>query len=272
MTIIIEADRPSANYWSDLWRFRELLHVLAWRDLSVRYKQTVVGVAWAVIRPLLSVIVFSIVFGKLARLETGVSDPYPIIVFSGLLPWMFFATALTDASNSLLANSSLITKVYFPRAILPTSAIAVALADMLVSVCMLLGMMVWFQYVPSWRIVFLPFMIVFLFLAVVGPALWTSAQTVKFRDFRFVIPFLVQLGFYISPVGFQSSVVPKNWQLIYALNPVVGIIDGFRWCILSSDPPFPFLSLSISFLITAFTLWAGVNHFRRTENEFADVI
>lgn len=272
MSIIVEADQASAHYWSDLWRFRELFQVLAWRDLSVRYKQTVVGIAWAVIRPLLSVIVFTIVFGKLARLESNTTDPYPLIVFSGLLPWMFFATALTDASNSLVTNSNLVSKVYFPRMILPTAAISVALTDMLISLGMLAGIMCWFQYVPTWRIIFLPVMIVLLFFLALGPALWTSAQIVKYRDFRFVIPFAVQLGFYISPVGFQSSIVPEQWRWLYSLNPIVGLIDGFRWCILHDGNSLNWSSLLISVVATVVALLFGVRYFRRTEAEFADYI
>ncbi len=228
--IVLEAGRAEKNYWRDLWGYRDLFHVLAWRDVSVRYKQTVIGIGWALIRPLLIMLVFSFVFGKIANLTSDGNVPYPLLVLAGLLPWTFFSTALSDASNSLINNSNLISKVYFPRLIVPIASVSVALVDFFISLGMLGLMMIWYGHVPPLQVVLLPFFVVFAFLASLGPSLWVCSLNVKYRDFRYIIPFIVQFGLYVSPVGFSSSVIPENWRLLFSLNPAVGFIDGFRWC------------------------------------------
>ena len=270
--IIIEAGRPERDYWLDIWRYRELLRVLAWRDLAVRYKQTVIGVAWAVIRPFLTMVVFTIVFGRLAKLPSDGHAPYALMVFAGILPWTFFSAGLSDASNSLISNEGLITKVYFPRLIVPVATVTVALVDFLVSFCILLLLMLWYHFLPDWRILLLPVFVILAFFASIGPSLWITSLNVKYRDFRYVIPFLVQVGLYISPVGFSSNVVPHKWRLLYSLNPVVGVIDGFRWCILRGQSELYLPGLGMSIAIIAFFLWFGVRQFRQMEKSFADLI
>ena len=270
--IVIEAGRRERHYWLDLWRYRELFRVLAWRDLSVRYKQTVIGVLWALIRPVLTVLVFTIIFGRIAQLPTDGTAPYPLMVFAGMLPWTFFSSGLSDASNSVINSANLITKVYFPRLIVPTATVVVALVDFLISFCMLLLLMVWYQFMPDWRILVLPAFVLLAFCASVGPALWITALNVKYRDFRYIIPFIVQFGLYVSPVGFSSSVVPEQWRLLYSLNPMVGVIDGFRWCILGGQSELYAPGLAISIGVTAFFLWFGIHQFRRMEKSFADLI
>jgi lipopolysaccharide transport system permease protein len=270
--IILEAGRSEKNYWRDLWHYRELFQVLAWRDLSVRYKQTIIGVAWAVIRPFLTMVVFTIIFGKVAKLPADGTTPYGLMVFAGMLPWTFFATALAEASNSLVANSNLISKVYFPRLIVPTATIVVAFVDFLISFTLLAVMMVWYQFIPNWNILLLPVFVLLAFFASLGPSLWITALNVKYRDFRYIIPFLVQFGLYISPVGFSSSVIPEKWQLLYSLNPVVGVIDGFRWCLLGGQSRLNFQTLGMSLAITVFFLWLGIRKFRKMERSFADLI
>lgn len=270
--LIIEAGGNDVSYWRDLWRYRELFYVLAWRDVAVRYKQTVIGAAWALIRPLLTMIVFSVIFGRVAKLPSDGSAPYPLMVFAGMLPWAFFAAGINEASNSLVGNASLISKIYFPRLIIPIAAVVVAFVDFLVSFGILAGMMAWFYYLPSWRIGVLPFFIVFAFIASIGPALWITALNVKYRDFRYVVPFIVQLGLYISPVGFSSSVLPEQWRFVYALNPMVGVIDGFRWCILGEQSQIHLSALTESFAVAMFFLWFGLRYFRKTEKSFADLI
>lgn len=269
---IIEAGRSERHYWLDLWRYRELFRVLAWRDLSVRYKQTAIGVAWALIRPILTVLVFSVVFGRIAKLPTEGTAPYPLMVFAGILPWTFFSSGLSEASNSLINNSNLISKVYFPRLIVPTAAVVVAFVDFLISFCILLAMAAWYRFMPDWRILFLPAFTVLTFFASIGPSLWITSLNVKYRDFRYIIPFIVQFGVYVSPVGFSSSVVPQQWRLLYALNPIVGAIDGFRWCLLRGQTALDLPSVLESVAVTAFFLWFGIYQFRRMERSFADLI
>jgi lipopolysaccharide transport system permease protein len=270
--VIIEAGQSEAHYWLDLWRYRELFRVLAWRDLSVRYKQTVIGVLWALIRPFLTMVVFTVIFGRVAKLPTDGNAPYAVMVSAGILPWTFFSTGLSEASNSLISNEKLITKVYFPRMIVPVATIVVAFVDFLVSFCILLGLMTWYQFLPDWRIIALPVFVVLAFLSSVGPSLWITSLNVKYRDFRYVIPFIVQLGLYVSPVGFSSSVVPAQWRLIYSLNPIVGVIDGFRWCILRGQSELYPPNLIASVTVIAFFLWFGVRQFRKTEKSFADLL
>jgi homopolymeric O-antigen transport system permease protein len=270
--IIIEAGRRERHYWLDLWRYRELFRVLAWRDLSVRYKQTVIGVLWALIRPVLTVLVFTIIFGRIAQLPTDGTAPYALMVFAGILPWTFFSTGLSEASSSLINNANLISKVYFPRLIVPTATVVVAFVDLLISFCVLVLLMAWYQFMPDWRILLLPAFVLLAFCASIGPSLWTTALTVKYRDFRYIIPFIVQFGLYVSPVGFSSSVVPEQWRLLYSLNPMVGVIDGFRWCILGGQSSLYLLGLAASAIVARFFLWVGIHQFRKMEGSFADII
>lgn len=269
---ILEPGRSEKNYWRDLWHYRELFQVLAWRDLSVRYKQTVIGVAWAVIRPFLTMLVFTVIFGKVAKLPADGNVPYGLMVFAGMLPWTFFATALAEASNSLVSNSNLISKVYFPRLIVPTATVVVAFVDFLISFTILVGMMVFYRFLPGWNILLLPFFVLLAFFASLGPSLWLTSLNVKYRDFRYIIPFVVQFGLYVSPVGFSSSVIPEKWRLLYSLNPVVGVIDGFRWCLLGGNSPLNPQSLVLSITTTCLFLWLGVRKFRKMEKSFADLI
>jgi lipopolysaccharide transport system permease protein len=270
--IVIEAGRRQRHYWLDLWRYRELFRVLAWRDLSVRYKQTVIGVLWALIRPLLTMLVFTVIFGQIARLPSDGTAPYPLMVLAGILPWTFFSTGLSEASNSLINNANLISKVYFPRLIVPTATVVVALVDFLISFSILVLMMAWYQFLPGWQILVLPVFVLLAFFASIGPALWITALNVKYRDFRYVIPFIVQFGLYVSPVGFSSTVVPEQWRFWYSLNPVVGVIDGFRWCILGGESTLYLPGFLLSLGVVALFLWIGVAYFRRTERTFADLI
>ena len=271
-TLTIEAGRSEKQYWQDLWNYRELFYTLAWRDISVRYKQTFIGFAWALIRPFLTMVVFTIVFGKLAGLPTEGNAPYPILVFSALLPWQFFSSALSDCSNSLIANANLLSKVYFPRLVIPTSAVIVSFVDFLISGIILLGLMTWFNFVPSWRIITLPVFIAIAFAASMGAGLWLAALNVEYRDFRYVVPFLVQFGLYISPVGFSSNVVPQQWRLLYSLNPMVGVIDGFRWAILGQESVIYWPGFWLSLGIVGLVLVTGIWYFRKMERTFADVI
>jgi len=268
--LVIEPGRIERNYFRDLWRYRELFGFLAWRDILVRYKQTVFGVLWAVLRPFLTMVVFAVVFGKLAGLPSeGV--PYPILVYAAMLPWQFASTAFGEASNSLVANAGLLTKIYFPRLIVPASAVIVAFVDFLVAFVILVLLMIAYGFAPSWTIVTLPLFILLAFLTAMGAGLFIAALNVRYRDFRHVVPFMVQFGLFISPVGFSSSVVPEQWRLVYSLNPMVGVIDGFRWAILGNArlywPGFV-ISASLSLLL----LFIGLRYFRQTERTFADVI
>jgi homopolymeric O-antigen transport system permease protein len=270
--IVIEAGRAERHYWLDLWRYRELFRVLAWRDLAVRYKQTVIGVLWALIRPLLTMLIFTFIFGRIAKLPTDGNAPYSLMVFAGILPWTFFSTGLSDASNSLINSADLISKVYFPRLIMPIAKIVVAFADFLISFFILIALMAWYRFLPDWHILALPLFILWTFAACLGPSMWIASLNVKYRDFRFVIPFIMQLGMYVSPVGFSSSVIPGKWQLLYSLNPMVSVIDGFRWCILDGQSPLSVQGLLAGSTVTVFFLWFGVRQFRRTEKVFADLI
>ena len=270
--IVLEAGRADLNYWGDLWRYRELFLILAWRDLSVRYKQTVIGVTWAIIRPFLTMVVFTIIFGRVANLPSDGNAPYALLVFAAMLPWTLFATSLGDASNSLIGNANLISKVYFPRLIVPTATIVTAFVDFLISLVILLALMLYYRFTPGWNLLLLPAFMLLALLASLGPGLWITALNVKYRDFRYVIPFITQFGLYVSPVGFSSSVVPAAWRLLYSLNPMVGVIDGFRWCILGGSSPIYWPGVALSLLVVAFFLWLGVSQFRKMEKTFADMI
>ncbi|MEH2152555.1 ABC transporter permease [Nostoc sp.] len=270
--LIIEAGRSEQQYWKDLWRYRELFYFLAWRDILVRYKQTVIGMLWALIRPFLTMIVFSVIFGSLAKLPSEGSAPYPILVFSALLPWQFFSNALSECSNSLISNANLISKVYFPRLIVPASSVIVSFVDFLVSAMILLGLMAWYNFVPTLRILSLPLFIGIAFAASLGVGLWFAALNVEYRDFRYIVPFIVQFGLYVSPVGFSSSIVPEQWRLLYYLNPMVGVIDGFRWAILGGESKLYWTGFTLSLGLVALLLVSGIWYFRRMERTFADVI
>ena len=270
--LIIEPGRTEKNYWADLWRYRELFLVLAWRDISVRYKQTIIGILWAILRPFLTMVVFTVVFGRIAKLPSDGSAPYALMVFAAILPWSFFSNALTESSNSLISNANLIGKVYFPRLIIPAAILVTAFIDFLISFIILIGMMAYYQFAPGWHMLLLPFFIFLALLASLGPGLWITALNVKYRDFRYVIPFVVQFGLYVSPVGFSSKVVPEQWRLLYSLNPMVGVIDGFRWCILGGDSPIYVPGFMLSLAIISLFLWLGVSHFRKMEKTFADLI
>lgn len=269
--LIIETGRTELHYWKDLWRYRELFFFLSWRDILVRYKQTILGIAWSVLRPLLTMIVFAIIFGKFAKLPSA-GIPYPIFVYAAMLPWQFFSTSLMESSNSLISNSHIITKVYFPRIIIPASTVIVSLVDFVISSFILCLIMVWYKYMPDWRILVLP---IFLFLSSVasfGIGLWLSSLNVKYRDFRHIVPFLVQFGLYISPVGFSSSIVPERWRLFYSINPMVGIIDGFRWALFGGDAKIYLPGLLFSIVLAMLIFASGVWFFRKTERTFADNI
>ena len=270
--IIIAPNTTEKNYWKDLWRFRELFYILSWRDVKVRYKQTVLGVAWSIIRPLLTMFVFTIIFGSIAKLPTEGAAPYAIMVYAAMLPWQFFSNALSESSGSLIGSANLITKVYFPRLIIPTAAVITSFIDFLISFIILLGLMIYYKYSPSSNILFLPLFLIVAFLVSIGPGLLLAALTVKYRDFRYIIPFIVQFGLYISPVGFSSNVVPEKWKFLYSLNPMVGVIDGFRWCIIGGELTFNFQGFALSMLVVFVFLWKGITKFRKMEKTFADLI
>jgi lipopolysaccharide transport system permease protein len=268
---IIEAGRSESQYWKDLWHYRELFYFLSWRDILVRYKQTAIGIAWALIRPFLTMVIFTLVFGTLANLPSE-GAPYPILVFAAMLPWQFFANALSECSNSLIINANLISKVYFPRLIIPASAVIVSFVDFLISGMILLGLMAYYNFIPDWRILTLPLFILIAFAAAIGTGLWLAALNVQYRDFRYIVPFIVQFGLYISPVGFSSSIVPEQWRLLYSLNPMVGVIDGFRWAILGGRTQIDWAGFLLSNTLVLLVLVSGIWYFRRMERTFADVI
>ncbi|MGO8755120.1 MAG: ABC transporter permease [Gallionellaceae bacterium] len=269
--LTIEAGRTERHYWRDLWRYRELFFFLAWRDILVRYKQTAIGIVWALGRPLITMLVFTLVFSKLAKLPSeGV--PYPILVFAALLPWQFFSNAFSGAGESLVSNTGMISKVYFPRLIVPASAVIVSFVDFLISGIILAGLMIWYGFTPSLRIFSLPVFIFAAFAAAMGAGLWIAALNVKYRDFRHIVPFVVQFGLYISPVGFSSTIVPEKWRLLYSLNPMVGVIDGFRWSILGGNTQFYWPGFLLSLVLVVILLITGIYYFRKTEKSFADVI
>lgn len=270
LDLIIEPGRIEKNYWSDLWRYRELFYILAWRDFKVRYKQTVIGVAWSVLRPLLTMIVMVVTFGKIAKLPSEGGAPYPILIMAGLLPWQFFANALTESSNSLISNTNLFTKVYFPRILIPASSIVLGFVDILITFVLALLIMASYRFVPSVNMVFLPFFFILTFFASFGVGILMSTLNLKYRDFRYIVPFIVQFGMFISPVAFSSSIVPEKYQLLYSLNPLVGIIDGFRWCIIGGDVTLNIQSLLISIVEITVLAIIGIQYFRKTEKMLAD--
>jgi lipopolysaccharide transport system permease protein len=269
--LLIEAGHTERQYWRDLWRYRELFYFLAWRDLLVRYKQTFVGVGWSLIRPLLTMIVLTVVFGKLGKMPSG-GVPYPLLVLCGMLPWQFFSTAMSESGNSLVMNSNLISKVYFPRLVIVVSSVITSFVDFLISGFFLVALMTWYRYAPTAAVLFLPLFVLLAFGATLGVGLWIAALMVEYRDFRFIVPFIVQFGLYISPVGFQSSIVPERFRLLYALNPMVGVIDGFRWCLLGARNGIYWPGLAIAVIDVIVLVASGIWYFRKTEQTFADVI
>lgn len=270
-TLLIKAGQTERHYWKDLWCYRELFFFLAWRDILVRYKQTAIGIAWALLRPFLTMVVFTLVFSKLAKLPSD-GVPYPILVFAALLPWQFFSNAFTEAGNSLISNANMISKVYFPRLVIPASAVIVSFVDFLLSGIILVGLMLWYGFYPNWRILTLPLFIFIAFAAAMGAGLWIAALNVKYRDFRYIIPFVVQLGLYVSPVGFSSAIVPQQWRLLYSINPMVGVIDGFRWAILGGNTQLYWDGFILSSSLVLLLLITGIFYFRKTERRFADLI
>jgi lipopolysaccharide transport system permease protein len=269
--LIIEAGRTEGQYWRDLWRYRELFFFFAWRDMLVRYKQTVVGISWSLIRPLLTMAILTVVFGKFGKMPSG-GAPYPLMVFCGMLPWLFFSTALMESGNSLVTNSNMISKIYFPRLTIAASSVMTSLVDFLISGVFLAILMFWYWQAPPFAIILLPVFVILVFAASLGVGLWIAALMVKYRDFRFIVPFIVQFGLYISPVGFQSGVVPDKYRFIFALNPMVGIIDGFRWCLLGTTSKYYGSEVTIATVAVVLLLVSGIWYFRKTERTFADVI
>lgn len=281
MHLILAPGRAEKNYWRDLWRYRELFIILAWRDITVRYKQTVIGVAWAVIQPFLTTVVFTLVFNRVAKLPAPEGVPYFLLVMAAQLPWQFFATSLSASSNSLIGNANLISKVYFPRLIVPAGSVITSFVDFLITVGLMAVMMLWFRFLPDWRLVVLPLFVALAFGAAFGAGLWLCALNVKYRDFRYIIPFIVQFGFFVSPVGYSTDRVPAHWlwhgfdipaRLIYSLNPMVGVIDGFRWCLLRGQSPLDVTTVLTSVLLTSVLCLSGIWYFRKMERTFADVI
>ena len=274
--LIIEAGRAEKHYWADLWRYRELFYFLAWRDVLVRYKQTVVGVAWAVVRPFLTMLIMTFIFSRMAGLPGAGATPYAIMVLAAMLPWQFFSNALGASSDSLVGNANLISKVYFPRFIIPGSAMVVSFIDFLISFTIMVALMAWYWCWPDWRVLTLPLFMVLALLAALGPGLLLTALTVRYRDFRVIIPFIVQFGLYVSPVGFSSSVIRDKFGdtafLFYSLNPMVGVIDGFRWALLRGQSGIYFPGFALSLMLTGLLLWVGIRYFRNVERTFADVI
>jgi lipopolysaccharide transport system permease protein len=270
--LIIEAGRSEKKYWQDLWRYRELFYILSWRDIKVRYKQTVIGALWSIIRPLLTMIIFTIIFSKIAKMPAGIDVPYAIMVYAAMLPWTFFSTSLSEASNSLITNTNLISKVYFPRLIVPTASVITSLIDFAISFVLIFGLYIWYGYSPGWQIFLLPVFLLFAFIASIGAGLYITALNVKYRDFRYIVPFIVQFGLYISPVGFNSNIVPEKWRLLFALNPMVGVIDGFRWCLLNGQQTIRWDTMAISFTVSLLLMWLGIRKFRKMEKSFADLI
>jgi lipopolysaccharide transport system permease protein len=270
--VVIEAGRTEANYWRDLWRYRELFYFLTWRDILVRYKQTLIGVAWALIRPFLTTVILTFVFSRVANLRAPGGTPYALLVFAAMLPWQFFSTALSESSDSLVGNSNLISKVYFPRLIVPASAVLTSFVDFLLMLGLMAAMMAWYGFLPDWRVIVLPAFVALAFLASFGAGLCLAALNVRYRDFRYIVPFIVQFGLYVSPVGFSSDNIPERWRFLYSCNPMVGVVDGFRWALLRGEVALWWPSLLMSVMLTLALCILGIWYFRRTEKTFADVI
>ena len=271
-TLVIEAGLAERHYWRDLWRYRELFLVLAWRDVAVRYKQTVIGVAWVMLQPLASAAVFTIIFSKVAKLPSLEAVPYTLMVFAGLLPWQLISGSVNSAASSLVGNAGLISKVYFPRLIVPGAAVVTCVVDFGVALAVMAALMAWYGYMPDARVLLLPLFMLMALLTAIGPGLWIASLNVRYRDFRQVLPFLIQFGMYLSPVAYASAVVPEQWKLLYHLNPAVAVIDGFRWCLLRGAAPLYWPGLLLACAVIALLLWVGVRQFRKTERTFADMV
>jgi lipopolysaccharide transport system permease protein len=269
--LVIEPRQSVRHFWRDLWNYRELFYFLSWRDVLVQYKQTLVGVMWSILRPLLTILVFTIIFGRLAHLPAE-GIPYPALVFCGMLPWHFFATALSESSQSLVSNASLIGKIYFPRLIIPVATLLVGLVDFLISFILLCGLLAWYGLWPAWQWLALPFLLLLACAAALGAGLWFAAWNVRYRDFRYIIPFVVQFGLYVSPVGFSSTIIPAKWRMLYALNPMAGVIDGFRWAISGGRTALNLPAVLLAIAVSALLLGSGLIHFRKMERGFADII
>lgn len=269
--VIIKAGHTERRYWKDLWTYRELCYFLSWRDIIVRYRQTVLGAGWVLIRPLLIMMILTVIFSRVAGLPSG-GVPYPLLVLAGLLPWQFFSTSITEAGNSLINNGNLIGKVYFPRLLVPASTIITALVDLMVSLGLLAGLLIWYAQAPTWRLIVLPFFIMLSFAVALGCGLWLAALNVKYRDFRYIMPFIVQFGLYVSPVGFSIDALPESYRMLIFLNPMSGVIEGFRWAILGTPLAFQGAGLLTSILLIASLLFVGIRFFRKTEKSFADII
>jgi lipopolysaccharide transport system permease protein len=268
--LLIEAGRAELHYWRDLWRYRELAAFLAWRDIRVRYKQAALGASWAVLQPAIQTVLLTFVFGKLAGMPSG-GVPYPLLVLCGLVPWQLFTAAFNGAGNSLVGNTHLISKVYFPRLVVPLSALGVALIDFAIVLILALPLITFFHALPDWRLLFLPAFILLALVIALGAGLWISALTVRFRDFRFITPFLLQIGLFATPVGYSTSSTPR-WEHLLAFNPLSGVIDGVRWSLLGGDTRLYLPGLALSITVALLLLVTGLWYFRRTERHFADII
>jgi lipopolysaccharide transport system permease protein len=266
--VVLAAGESGRTYGRDLWRYRELALILAWRDLCVRYKQTAIGVAWALVRPLATTLILTFVFAHVAGLPSAA--PYPLTALAGVWPWFLFASLLADASASLVNNAGLVTKVYFPRLLLPVAAAGVALADFLIQGAIVALVMVWYRWLPGERALLLPLFALWVAASALGPGLALAALNARYRDVRFLVPFLVQFGLYVSPVGFASEAVPAHWRFWFACNPLAGAIDGFRWCLIGGANPFPAAAPGLA--VTVLLLGAGLTYFRAAERAFADII
>lgn len=269
--LIIEAGRTERQYWRDLWGYRELFLFLAWRDLLIRYKQTAVGVAWAVLRPFLTMLVLTLMM-RVSKLPGDGASPLALFVYSAMLPWQFFSTALSECGTSLITNSNLISKIYFPRLVVPASSVITSFVDFAIAGAFTVLLMLWFRFAPPINILALPVFVLLTFGASFGAGLWIAALMVKYRDFRFVVPFLVQFGLYAAPVFVMTAKIPDRWKLLYSLNPVVGIIDGFRWCILGGKNLIYWPGQAESVAMVAVLISTGLWYFRKTERSFADII
>jgi lipopolysaccharide transport system permease protein len=270
--VAIEPVQSYADYWRDVWMHRRLLGTLSRRDINIRYKQTVLGCGWVLLKPLLTMLVFTVLFGRIAHFPSEGHSPYPILVFSGLLPWQLFAAIFSDGSVSLVTKANLVTKVYFPRLIVPLTSVAVALVDFAVALLLLFALMVLLGVSPTWRLVFVPLFALLVVLASLGPMLFFAGLTAKYRDVSQIMTFVLQLGMYISPVAFSATIVPPSWRIWYDLNPLVGAIDGFRWCILGLTGAPDLRAVAISVCVSCAILLLGLSQFRRMESEFADVV
>lgn len=269
--ILIAAGKSERHYWRDVWRYRELLYFLAWRDILIRYKQTAIGLAWALVRPLFTIIVFTLIFGRLARLPSD-GAPYSTLVLVGMIPWQFFASAVNEASLSLANKENIITKVYFPRIIIPISGVIVNLAELAIGLGMLAALLAWQRIPVTSNLLFFPLILLLTLLLTFGCAVWVSALSVRFRDFRQIVPFILQMGLYISPIAYSAAIVPEAWRSWYALNPFLGIIEGLRWSVFANAPSPPIHELAISFGFAAVAVVSGIAYFRSIEKRFAELL